>query len=160
MLAGVVHVLVWAHRMWGLCRGRLLAVPGAKGGKAGGAAAGRLDSLARPILAPRPSFRGPTHGWPTPLSSPGRASGRESSLQNKLKRTPAESQKQAKKKRGKGCRQNRAGNFRLPKAFVLFSILLFVVHCKCKNHMRRFFLKSNVIIFHTVSLQNMTMFLK
>jgi len=112
LLAGVVHVLVWAHRMWGLCRGRLLAVPGAKAGKAGGAAAGRLDSLARPILAPRPSFRGPTHGWPTP---PALFSGSPGQVfpPKQIKKDPAESQKQAKKKkRGKGCCQNRAGNFR------------------------------------------------
>ena len=130
MLAGVVHVLVWAHRMWGLCRGRLLAVPGAKGGKAGGAAAGRLDSLARPILIPRTHAR---VAYSALFSRPRFRSGVFPPKQ--IKKDPCGKPKAGKKKRGKGCCQNRAGNFRLPKHLVSFQFyyLSYTKNCKFYN---------------------------
>jgi len=106
--------------MWGLCRGRLLAVPGAKGGKAGGAAAGRLDSLARPILAPRPSFRGPTHGWAYSalFSRPRFRSGVFPPKQ--IKKDPCGKPKAGKKREGKGAAKTVPGIFGSPRHLSCF----------------------------------------
>ena len=107
------------------------------------------------------------------------------SYQRKVKKVPRGkidylqnscNKKAGKKKRGKGCRQNRAGNFRLPKHLASFQFyyLSYTKNCKFynaptslrvastghkyitsvnKNHMHRFFLKvTNVLIFHNVLL--------
>ena len=65
-----------------------------------------------------------------PLSPPGQVF-----PPKQIKKDPAESQKQAKKKRGKGCRQNRAGNFRLPKHLASFQFyyLSYTKNCKFYN---------------------------
>jgi hypothetical protein len=142
-----VHVGLAQRRGW------LLAVPGAKRGKGGewpgggacclaplpaslpvdGRTDGRASHLAPvhisplALLRPCPSFRGPTR-VPCPalhqLSLPCSFSG-TSSLQNKLKKDPAESPKQG-KGRGKGCRQNRAGIFLLWLLKLLSSLCFFL----------------------------------
>jgi len=131
LLAGVVHVLVWAHRMWGLCRGRLLAVPGAKAGKAGGgrwmdASTTRSATRSHPrftflrVLRVHHSEDPRTGDLLLPLSPPGQVF-----PPKQIKKDPAESQKQAKKKReGKGAAKTVPGIFGSPNIWLLFNFII------------------------------------
>jgi hypothetical protein len=104
---------------------RLLAVPGAKGGKAGRGAGG-LDSdpacltfLCSASIIPR------THGWPTPPALFSRPRLR-SSLQNKLKRT-LRKPKSREKREGKGAAKTVAEIFGSSNFCHLFN---FIYHTK------------------------------
>lgn len=131
--------LVLAHRMWGSCRG-FWPCMAQRAEKEASGRVGSLDTLSAErsritfllgSVRPSVSIIPRTHGWPTPSHSFSRLG---SSLQNKLKRTLRKAK--SRKKEGKECRQNRAGNFFGSSNFcLLFLLCFFSLHAENSNNL-------------------------